>query len=78
MEDLKDDHRGHTIFTHASGPGEGPRVASYSAWKIEGNNSYRAVIQGTLPGVFPSVDKAHAAAMAEAKRQLDVVLGAAR
>lgn len=74
MNDLKDDHRGHTIFTHASGPTGGPWVASYSAWKIEPNNSYRAVSQGTLAGVCQSVGEAHAQAISEAKRKIDVLL----
>lgn len=74
MQQFPDDHRGHTIFAHASGPANGPWVASYSAWKIEPNNSYRAVVQGTLPGVFQSTQDAQAAAVAEAKSRLDAVL----
>ena len=74
MQEFKDDHRGHAIFTHASGPSRGPWVASYSAWKIEPNNSYRAAISGTLSGVFQTTDKAHGAGMAEAKRSLDALL----
>lgn len=74
MAEFKDDHRGHTIFPHASGPLAGPWVSSYSAWKIESNNSNRAVVQGTLPGVFQSVESAHAAAISAAKIQLDALL----
>ena len=76
MQQFPDDHRGHTIFAHASGPTVGPWVASYSAWKIEPNNSYRAVVQGTVPGVFPSTDGAQAAATIEAKSRLDALLDA--
>ncbi len=76
MQQFPDDHRGHTIFAHASGPTGGPWVASYSVWKIEPNNSSRAVVQGTVPGVFPSTDGAHAAATIEAKSRLDALLDA--
>ena len=76
MQQFPDDHRGHTIFAHASGPTVGPWVASYSAWKIEPNNSYRAVVQGTVSGVFPSTEGAHAAATIEAKSRLDALLDA--
>lgn len=74
MESFKDDHRGHTIFPHASGPSTGPFVASYSAWKIEPNNSYRAVVQGTLDCTFQTQEIALSAAMSEAKKNLDNVL----
>jgi hypothetical protein len=76
VQQFQDDHRGHTIFLHASGPTGGPWVAAFSAWKIEPNNSYRAVVQGALPGVYPSVERAHAAATSEAKSQLDALLNA--
>lgn len=74
MEQFPDDHRGHTIFAHASGPTVGPWVASYTVWKLEPVNCYRAVVQGTVPGVFPSTDSAHAAATIEAKCRLDALL----
>lgn len=76
MQQFPDDHRGHTIFAHASGPTEGPWVASYSAWKMDPNNSYRAVVQGTVAGVFLSTDGAHAAATIEAKSRLNALLDA--
>jgi hypothetical protein len=76
MELFKDDHRGHTIFPHASGPSVGPFVASYSAWKIEPNNSYRAVVQGTLVGTFQTKEVALSAAIEEAKNSIDNVLDA--
>ena len=76
MQELTDDHRGHTIVTSASGPNLelGPWVASYSAWKIEENNSYRAVVQGALPGTYQSAEAAHAEASLESKEQLDRIL----
>lgn len=74
MAEFQDDHRSHAIFSHASGPSAGPWVSSYSAWKIEPNGSYRAVVQGTLLGVFQSVESAHAAAIAEARNRLDALL----
>ncbi len=76
MQQFPDDHRGHTIFAHASGPTGGPWVASYSAWKIDPDNSYHAVVQGTVPGVFQSTDDAHVAATIEAKSRLDALLDA--
>jgi len=77
MQELENDHRGHTIFLHASGPAPGPWVASFSAWRIEPNNTYRAVIQGAASGVFDSVNSAHYAAFAEARARLDDLLGPA-
>ncbi len=74
MEPFSDDHRGHTILTHASGFTTGPWVASYSVWKREPINCYRAVVQGTVPGVFASVDGAHESAAIEAKGRLDALL----
>ena len=76
MQELTDDHRGHTIITSVSGPSlnSGPWVASYSAWEIEENNSYRAVAQGTLPGTYQSTEIARAEASLEAKKQLDNIL----
>jgi len=67
MERFQDDHRGHIIFAHASGPSSGPYVGSYSAWKIETNNAYRAVVQGTLLAVHQTTQDAHSAANTEAK-----------
>ena len=75
MNDLANDHREHTIFCHASGFSNGPFVASFSAWRIEPNNSYRAVTQGTLPSVFDTREAAFAAALAEAKLCIDKLLG---
>ena len=74
MQTSPSEHRNHAIFTHASGPTGGPWIASYSAWKIEPNNSYRATIQGMLLGVFPSIQEAQSAAAAEAKMRLDQLL----
>lgn len=78
MQELKDDHRGHVIITHASGPylTEGPFIASYSVWKIEPNNSYRALVQGSLPTEFQTTESARSAATLEAKEKLDAVLDA--
>jgi hypothetical protein len=78
MTEFKDDHRGHTIFPHASSPSQGPWVASYTAWKIEPNNSYRAAVQGTIPGVYQSIEIAHTAAVADATSRLDMLLDVPR
>ena len=74
MESFKDDHRGHTIFPNASGPTTGPFVASYSAWRIESHNSYRAVVQGTVDGTFQTKEIALSVAISEAKASLDKML----
>lgn len=74
MNDLVNDHRGHTIFCHASGVISGPFVASFSAWRVEPNSSCRAITQGTLPGVFDTREVAIAAALAEAKLSIDKLL----
>jgi hypothetical protein len=74
MAQFPDNHRGHTIFSHASGPTGGPWAAFYSAWKIEPNNSYRLTVQGALPGTYKTTAEAQAAAFAEAKSAIDAVL----
>lgn len=76
MQEVKDDHRGHAIITSVSGPDlyAGPFIASYTVWKIEPNNSYRAVLQGALSDVFKVAEHARVAAMIEAKEKLDGVL----
>ncbi len=78
MKELADDHRGHTIITTVSGPiiNSEPFVASYSVWKIEKNNSYRAVIQGSLSNIFQSSESARVAAVLEAKEKLDEIIDA--
>ena len=76
MQQMKDDHRGHAIITSVSAPdlNAGPFVASYSVWKIEPNNSYRAVLQGAVSPVFNTENDARSVAMQEAKKELDAVL----
>jgi hypothetical protein len=76
MQEMKDDHRGHAIITSVSGPDlkTGPFIASYTVWKIEPNNSYRAVLQGALPNAFEASESARAGAMLEAKEKLDTIL----
>jgi hypothetical protein len=76
MQEMKDDHRGHAIITSVSGPdlNVGPFLASYTVWKIEPNNSYRAVLQGAVSSTFSVSSDARAAAMQEAKEKLDAVL----
>jgi hypothetical protein len=76
MQEMKDDHRGHAIITILSGPdlNVGPFLASYAVWKIEPNNSYRAVLQGAVSDAFSISSEARAAAMLEAKEKLDAVL----
>lgn len=78
MTDHSEIHRGHFVIAGASGPSlaEGPLVAFYSVWKVEENNSYQAVLQGMLPGVFTSMESAYAATITEAKAALDRVLDA--
>ncbi len=76
MQEMNDDHRGHAIITSVSGPSlrSGPFVASYTVWKIEPNNSYRAVLQGALEQSFEDSEEARLMAMQEAKGTLDAVL----
>jgi hypothetical protein len=76
MLQMKDDHRGHAIITGANGPNleAGPFISSFSVWKIEPHNSFRAVLQGSLPKTYESSELAMEAAMEEAKKQLDAVL----
>lgn len=78
MVDHSEIHREHIIIPSASGPSQigGPLAAFYTVWKPEGNNSYRAVLQGTLSGVFTTLENAYAAALTEAKEKLDHILGA--
>lgn len=76
MQEMKDVHRGHAILTRISGGNlnSGSFVGSFTAWKIEPNNSYRAVLQGASSQSFGSAEEACAAAMREAREELDVVL----
>lgn len=76
MQEMKDDHHGHAIITSVSGPdmNAGPFVASYTVWKIETRNSYRAVIQGALTKAFAAPSDARSAAMTEARERLDAML----
>jgi hypothetical protein len=74
MKEFQDDHRGHTIFAHASGPLSGPFVGGYSAWRIEANNNYRGVLQGATAETYPTHEAAISAATSEACRKLDDLL----
>ena len=46
MSRFPDDHKGNTIFSHASGPTKGPWMASCAVFKIEENNNYSGTLQG--------------------------------
>lgn len=74
MQEMKDDHRGHSILARISGAGFGHFVGSFTVWKIEPNNSYRGVLQGVSSQSFGAAEEACAAAMWEAKELLDAVL----
>ena len=74
MANLPNDHRGHSIFTHASGPVGGMWVASYSAWPVAASSSSGAFCEGTAPGLHQTQDRAHWVAAVEARRNLDALL----
>lgn len=74
MEQLKADYRGHVVIASASGYGNSQFYASYTVWKIEPNNSYRGILQGTVDGLHETPDEAHAAAMSAGRVALDAVL----
>lgn len=76
MIELNDDHRGHVIVPSASGPNltDGPFIGSFSVWKNKPNNSYVAVVQGSLPTEFETADSAISAAVLKAKEKLDAIL----
>ena len=76
MTENSEYHREHVIIPSVSGPvlNNGPLVAFYTVWKPEGNNSYRAVLQGSLERLFNTMEEAHSAALIEAKAKLDEVL----
>jgi len=76
MSDKNENHRGHTIISGVSGPNlnNGPLVAFYTVWTIEENNSYRAVLQGSLDEVFHTISDAHSASLIKAKYELDKIL----
>ncbi|MBB5189119.1 hypothetical protein HNQ57_003419 [Zhongshania antarctica] len=73
MNELPDDHKGHTIIPSASGPTGGPWVGNYSVWKIEPNNNYTAVLQGFISGEFATQEGAISTAVLEAKSKIDAL-----
>lgn len=75
-EGLRDEYRGHVIETHTTGFMNGLRRGSYIVMRIEGNNTFRLVIQGQLEQLLMDDAEAIAAARAEAVRKLDAILGA--
>ncbi len=77
MEELGDSYRGHVISAGASGPTEGPWKASYIVLKIEPNNSYRLILQGSLLlDGLQAIEGARSAARLEARTKLDSMLDA--
>ena len=76
MQEVKSNYRGHLIIPTASGPNlsAGPFISSYAVWLIEENNSFKAVIQGSLSQEFSTQKDAYEAATIEAKEKLDKVL----
>jgi len=75
MDEFKTDHRGHAIFTHASGPKGGPFIAMYTAWRIEPGMPPVLQLQGSLPHEFSTDEEAAQAAYGAACGSIDRALG---
>ena len=73
---IRDDYKGHTIFTYPSGPEEGPWVATFSAWSVDEMGCYSCVVQGTAPGVYFPKKLAKQVAFTECKRRIETLLTA--
>ena len=76
MDEFKSEHRGHAIFTHASGPKGGPFIAMYSAWRVEPGVPPLLQLQGSLPHEFATDEEALQAAYGAARGSIDRALGA--
>jgi hypothetical protein len=74
MAHLSDDHRGYSIFTHASGPLGGRWLASYSAWPVRASASSGAFCEGAVRGLHRTQDHAHRSAAVQARRSVDALL----
>jgi hypothetical protein len=71
---FRDDHKGHMIYTHASGPDSGPWVGLYTVWALNGNTDPTSVLHGSAEGSYSSIKFACAVARNEAERRIDVLL----
>jgi hypothetical protein len=74
MDGFRDDHKGHMIFAHASGPESGPWVGLYTVWALNGHADLTSVLHGTAQGTFASIKFATAVAWKQAVRQIDSLL----
>jgi len=74
MDGFRDDHKGHMIFAHASGPESGPWVGLYTVWTLNSNVDLTSVLHGTAQGTYPSVKFATKVAWEQAKRAIDELL----
>lgn len=64
----------YAIFALTPRFGDQPFSAHYGAWLFEpATNSYTAVLQGSVPGTFPTEKEAHEAGLAGARRALDAL-----
>ncbi|MBE7216609.1 hypothetical protein MK852_21695 [Shewanella benthica] len=72
MQKNNEMYRDHIIIPSASGPKE--YVGSYSVWLPETNNSFKAVLQGSLSGQYSTIEDACNAAIVEAKIAIDNIL----
>ncbi len=71
MDQFKTEHRGHAIFTHASGPKGGPFIAMYTAWRVEPGMPPTLHLQGSLPHEFSTDDDAIQAALGVARGEIN-------
>ena len=74
MDPFKADHRGHSVFAHASGPKGGPFIAMYTAWRVEPGMPPTLELQGSLPHEFATDDEAKRAAFGAACNSIDAAL----
>lgn len=72
MQENNETYCDHIIIASAAGPHE--YVGSYSVWLPESNNSFKAVLQGSLPGQYSTIEAACNAAVVQAKIAIDSIL----
>ncbi len=74
MDGFREDHKGHMIYTHASGPESGPWVGLYTVWALNSHSDPTSVLHGAAVGTYFSIKFACSVAWEQAKRRIDDLL----
>lgn len=71
MDNFRNDHKGHMIFSHAFGPDTGPCVGTYSVLAVNDQSVLYSVLHGIATGTYPSIEIATAVASEQARQRID-------